>query len=378
MPRPVQTAELEHPPGRPERDRRHVPGVVADVLEGLVAQLLLELSLGDGPDLPVDAAELVDAPQRPPRGGVLAVEPRVVVVGPRERRPELRAHGDEAVQLHGVADRPRRHGRERDDDEQRRRRQRAPRPARPQVPRADRERQEQDEPVGAREDRQAGHEARQEGPAELVPRSSQLDRGRQRAEHEHHEQRLGHERAADEDERQVDRAERERRERLPAPPELRSDHPDQRDGERPDERLHDARRRHALVDPLAGDAGDVVHPREQERVAGRSERRRELEGQAVALAARYGARVVVVVARVVHDRVVGGRRDVPEAQHQRHRQQRPDGEAEARQPAPAHAAGLADRTGGSGQSTAGRRRSVQLRPCRSAVKRARTPSVSRP
>ena len=261
MPRPVQAAELEHPPGRPERDRRHVAGVVADVLEGRVAQLLLELRLGDRPDLPVDAAELVDAPQRPPRGGVLAVEPRVVVVGPRERRPELRAHRDEAVQLHGVADRPRRHGRERDDDEQRRRRQRAPRPARPQVPRADRERQEQDEPVGAREYRQAGHEAAERAQPTLVPRSSQLDRGRQRAEHEHDEQRLGHERAADEDERQADRAERKRRERLPAPPELRGDHPDQRDGERPDERLHDARRRHALVDPLAGDAGDVVHAR---------------------------------------------------------------------------------------------------------------------
>ena len=321
---------------------------------------------------------LADAPQRPPGRGILAVEPRVVVVRPRERRAELRAHRDEAVQLDGVAHRPRRDRRQRDDHEQRRRRQPAPRPARPHGPDPDRERQQQDEAVRPGEDRQAPDEPGQQRPAVRMRRSSMLDRRGERPEHQHDEQRFGHQRAADQDEREVHRPQRERRERNPPPPELRRDEPDQRDRERPDERLDDPGRGHPLVDAFAGDAGDVVHPGEQEGVTGGTEGGREPEGQAVALAARERTRVEVVVPRVVDDGVVGRRGDVPEPQDQRHRQQRPDGEAQARQPGPAHAAGLADRTGGSGQSTAGRRRSVQLRPWRSAVKRARTPSVSRP
>ena len=175
VPRPVEAAELEQPPRRPERHRRDVRRVVADVVQRGAAELLLEGRLGDRADLRVDVAVVVDASQRPPGGGVLTIQTGLVVVRPGERRAELRADGDEGVQLDGVAHRPRRDGRQRDGDEQRGGRQRAPRPAGAHGPDPDREREEQDEAVRPGEDRQAADEPGQQRPA--VARASIFDAG---------------------------------------------------------------------------------------------------------------------------------------------------------------------------------------------------------
>ena len=50
VPRPVEAAELEHPPRRPEDDLAEVDRVVADVVERRRPQLALQLRLRDRAD----------------------------------------------------------------------------------------------------------------------------------------------------------------------------------------------------------------------------------------------------------------------------------------------------------------------------------------
>jgi len=178
---------------------------------------------------------------------------------------------------------------------------------------------QEDRRVGSREDRQAAEHAGDQRPATPVRRPPVLDRGGQGTQQQNGEQRLGHQRTADQDQRQIDRAERHRHQRDAPVEELRGEHADERHDRRAHERVgdaagHDARRG---LRPL--DAAQRIDAGEEIRVARRPERRLPTRARADArepVAGRDRARVNVVVVRVVNGLVARRRRDVPEPKGQ--------------------------------------------------------------
>jgi hypothetical protein len=103
-------------------------------------------------------------------------------------------------------------------------------------------------------------------------RAPVLDRRGERAEQQRREQRLGHHRAADEDQRDVHRGEPQRGERDPAPPQLRRHEADQPDDQRRDEDPEDAPGDDPVVRQCPLDAGELVGPGQQDGVGGGPER----------------------------------------------------------------------------------------------------------
>ena len=231
---------------------------------------------------------------------------------------------------------------------------------------------EQDEGLGAGQRGQAAHDPGQQRPAVAVRRAPMGQRRCQRGEHEDVEQRLGHHRAADEDEGQVDRRQAERHQAGDRPPQLRREHAHQRDDRRSHEGLGDARDPQALARGLAVGLEHVVHGAQEVRIAGRAEGGRAAMGQGLGepLALGDRARMDVVVDGVVAQHVVRRRVDVGDAQHQRHRDEQHGDHADA---SDAHGYGR-----WAPRSPAVRRSSGQRPRRRSTVKRASTPRVIRP
>ena len=276
------------------------------------------------------------------------------------------------MQLASVAHGPRRDRHQGDEHEHDRRPERRPPAPRPPVPHGERERGEQDEGLGAGQRGQAPHDPGQQSPAVAVRRAPIRQHRRQRGEHEDVEQRLGHHRAADEDEGQIDRRQAECHQAGDRPPQLRREHAHERDDRRPHEGLRDPRDPQALARGLAIGLEHVIHGAQEVRVAGRAEGRRAAMGQGLGepVALRDRARMDVVVDGVVAQHVVRRRVDVGDAQHERR------GDEQHGDPADASAAHGYGRW--APRSPAVRRSSGQRPRRRSTMKRPSTPRVCTP
>ena len=271
-----------------------------------VRSSLLEHGLGGRADLVEDRPVVVDALERPPRRRVDLVRPRLAVVGPGQRGAELRRDRDEGVEGLVVADRPRQHGQRRRDHQHDRR---AASPAASSTASANGSsrtiafaRPRIASPISTPGQDHPGIRAR-------------VQDGGDRAQQAEHEQRLAHHRLPDQDQRDVDRAQRQRDQRHAPPPELERDQPDQRHDPRADERVGDPRGLHPRR--LVAARPRARTRRHEDRVRGRPERRRAPVGQREPVPGGDRRRVPVVVDRVVDELVVGRREDEGDPDRQR-------------------------------------------------------------
>jgi hypothetical protein len=346
--------ELEHPhqvvPAGAQRRR----GVIADVAQRLGLQPRVELGLGVTPRGLDEVRVGGDVPEEAPLVGDARHRRGVAVVGTDERDPRLVGDGHEAVQLHGVADRPGSDGRRRADHEQRRparaaARRRARRPARAAArrPCRDPQCQQQEDRVLVGQRGQSGQDAGAGDPAIWMRRAPRAQRRPHRGQLEHDEQVLGHERAGLLDQHRISGGQRHRHQRHHGAEQLERHQAEQADGGGPRQRL---------LDPLAvqrglvagGVAVDEVGHGQEVREAGR-----EVGGRpAGAAGARPRTRTGVVVTGPgdVGGQAVVGPGVVDRLERRVLHVADPDGEGrgEERGGEQAGRAGGASRTGGTG------------------------------